>query len=290
MPAMPLAPRRRGRAANAGSDVKSMRLGARPDRRWLVWLCLALLVLPVCFAAMRSRSETAISILPTESALPTDREPITPIPDPPRADTRRLALGARLFNDRHLSGDGMRACSSCHDLLTNGAGGRPRGTTPDGSKLLFNTPTVFNAALNFRLDWEGNLRTLEEQAAASLTDRRTMASSWPRVLAYLRGNPTLRQQFERAFGHAPDRASLLNAIATFEGSLLTPGSRFDRWLGGDSGALSIEEKHGYHLFKSFGCVSCHQGVNVGGNLFERPGIFHPLASAAPGTAPSAELA
>jgi len=84
-----------------------------------------------------------------------------------------------------------------------------------------------------------------------------------------------------AYSHEPDRASLLDAIATYERSLLTPGSRFDRWLGGDTAALSAEEQDGYQLFKSLGCVSCHQGVNIGGNLFERHGIFHPLASPKP---------
>ncbi|MBV8120512.1 MAG: c-type cytochrome [Alphaproteobacteria bacterium] len=88
-------------------------------------------------------------------------------------------------------------------------------------------------------------------------------------------------QFEEAYGHPPDRSSLLDAIATYVQSLLTPGSRFDRWLGGDAAALSAEELNGYQLFKSLGCVSCHQGVNVGGNLFERHGIFHPLASPKP---------
>jgi cytochrome c peroxidase len=77
------------------------------------------------------------------------------------------------------------------------------------------------------------------------------------------------------------RASLLDAIATYERSLVTPGSRFDRWLGGDAAALSAVEQDGYRLFKSLGCVSCHQGANVGGNLFERHGIFHPLASPKP---------
>ncbi len=74
---------------------------------------------------------------------------------------------------------------------------------------------------------------------------------------------------------------MLDAIATYERTLVTPGSRFDRWLGGDEAALSVEEQSGYQLFKSIGCVSCHQGMNIGGNLFERHGIFHPLASPEP---------
>ncbi|WP_428490690.1 cytochrome-c peroxidase [Rhodopila sp.] len=88
-------------------------------------------------------------------------------------------------------------------------------------------------------------------------------------------------QFADAYGHAPDRASLLDAIAIFERSLLTAGSRFDRRLEGDTAALTPEEHDGYKLFVSLGCVSRHQGVNVGGNLYERHGIFGPLAAPKP---------
>jgi cytochrome c peroxidase len=73
----------------------------------------------------------------------------------------------------------------------------------------------------------------------------------------------------------------LDAIATYVRSLLTPGSRFDLWLGGDAAALTAEELNGYRLFKSLGCISCHQGVNIGGNLYQRHGIFHPLAAPKP---------
>ena len=75
--------------------------------------------------------------------------------------------------------------------------------------------------------------------------------------------------------------TLWTPSSAFERTLVTPGSRFDRWLAGDAAALSAEELDGYRLFKSLGCVSCHQGVNVGGNLFQRHGIFRPLASPQP---------
>ena len=97
----------------------------------------------------------------------------------------------------------------------------------------------------------------------------------------LRADPNFARAFAEVYGHGPDRASLLDAIASYERTLVTPGSRFDRWLTGDSAALSSEERRGYRLFKSFGCISCHQGVNVGGNLFERHGIFAPLAAPKP---------
>jgi cytochrome c peroxidase len=211
---------------------------------------------------------------------PAEQEPITPVPPPPSADPLKLALGERLFADPRLSGDGSRACTSCHDIRTNGADSSRRDKALDGSELL-NTPTVFNAALSFRLDWEGDFRTLEAQAEAALENQRAMGRSIDEVLEKLSADPEMRHQFEAAYGHAPDRTSLLDAIATYERSLVTPGSRFDRWLDGDAAALSAEEQNGYQLFKSVGCISCHQGANVGGNLFERHGIFRPLASPKP---------
>jgi cytochrome c peroxidase len=143
------------------------------------------------------------------------------------------------------------------------------------------TLSVFDAALNFRLNWEGNFRTLEAQTESSLDNPAHMGAGAAEVVEKLKADPEMTRRFSDAYGRPPDRASLLDAIATYVRSLRTPGSRFDLWLGGDASALSPEELEGYRLFKSFGCVSCHQGVNVGGNLFERHGIFRPLASPKP---------
>jgi cytochrome c peroxidase len=212
---------------------------------------------------------------------PADEEPITPIPAPPPADPLKLALGESLFEDSRLSHDGTLTCSSCHDIHTNGADDGRRKLARDGSKLPFNILTVFNAALSFRLNWEGNFRTLEAQTQSSLENSANMATSVDEVLEKLNADPNVVSRFRRAYGRSPDRTGLLDAIATYERSLVTPGSRFDLWLGGDAAALSAEEQKGYRLFKSLGCVSCHQGVNVGGNLFQRHGIFRPLASPKP---------
>jgi cytochrome c peroxidase len=218
----------------------------------------------------------------TSSAEPlADQEPITPIPPPPAADPKKVALGERLFGDPRLSGDGKLACSSCHDLRTNGANRNSANVAHDGSKLPFNTLTVFNAALNFRLNWEGNYRALEAHAESSLKNPANMRTSVEEVLGKLKADPEMVQRFRAAYGQAPDRTNFLDALVTFERSLLTPGSRFDRWLDGDASALSATELDGYQLFKSLGCSSCHQGANIGGNLFERQGIFRPLVSAKP---------
>jgi cytochrome c peroxidase len=128
-------------------------------------------------------------------------------------------------------------------------------------------------SLNFRLNWEGNFRSLEHEIEATLRNPESMASSIDEVVAKLREDRNVVRQFIDAYGRAPDRESVLDAIATYERSLATPGSRFDLWLAGDAGAITAEELSGYQLFKSFGCISCHQGVNVGGNLFQRHGHF-----------------
>ncbi len=210
-----------------------------------------------------------------------DDEPISPVPQPPAADSRKIALGEHLFEDQRLSRDGRTSCSSCHDTRSNGADDHKVETAPDGTPLTLNTPTVFNAALNYRLNWEGNICDLGDQAEGALTDRRGMAMSIDADIRALTQEKGIRQQFEAAYGRGPDRQSLLDAIATYERSLLTPDSRFDLWLRGDTGAMSMEAVEGYRLFKSFGCVACHQGVNVGGNLFEQSGIFNSPAVGRP---------
>ena len=212
-----------------------------------------------------------------ESDTSPNSEPITPIPAPPPTDPLVANLGERLFEDPRLSRGSVRSCITCHDIRLNGAGGRKHLVGLDGKPLHYAPLTVFNAALSFRLSWEGRFRTLEEQAQASLLNPVIMGNpSLQAIVDRLRLDRSIVSQFEDAFGHGPDVRSLLAALATFERSLLTPGSRFDRWLAGDPDALSPQELNGYHLFKSLGCVACHQGVNIGGNLFERRGIFSPL--------------
>src|SRR5262245_8457503 len=209
------------------------------------------------------------------------QEPITPIPAMPAQDPLRAALGEQLFHDSRLSRDNTHSCGSCHDTRSNGASANTRDITPQGEPLALNTPTVFNVGLNFRLNWEGNFRSLERQAEQVLSNPAIMASSVDQALIKLRADADVMRQFRDAYGREPDRSALLDAIVTYERSLVTPGSRFDRFLAGDAGAITPEELSGYRLFKSLGCVTCHQGVNLGGNLFERHGIFHPLGSAQP---------
>jgi cytochrome c peroxidase len=258
-----------------GSDEAGSTLAVH-IRRCAVAIC-ALIFGSLQFSPAPSQSSDQL----LESTSTTAKEPITPIPEATEADSLKIKLGERLFRDTRLSHDNSHSCSSCHDLRTNGAGRGSHDIGLDSSDLPLNTLTIFNAALNFRFGWEGKFRTLESHTAASLENPRIMGNSTAEVVEKLNADSDFPREFAAAYGRGPDAGSILDAIASFQRTLVTPGSRFDHWLTGDAAALSAEELDGYRLFKTLGCISCHQGVNVGGNLFQRHGIFHPLASPKP---------
>lgn len=199
-------------------------------------------------------------------------EPLLPLPETLALDAAKVALGRQLFSDTRLSGDGSIACISCHDLGRGGDDGLPVSKGVAGRLGDINAPTVFNAAFNFRQFWDGRAATLEAQVDGPVHNPVEMAADWPRVLQLLQQDASLRRRFAEAYPQGLNEANVRHAIAEFERSLVTP-SRFDRWLRGDDGALSEDEKAGYRLFKRHGCSSCHQGVNVGGNLFQRFGVM-----------------
>jgi cytochrome c peroxidase len=203
---------------------------------------------------------------------PVDDQPITPI-RPAESDAAKTDLGRKLFGDVRLSGSNATACVSCHRLDRAGDDGRRQPMGADGRPLNFNSPTIFNAALNYRLNWRGNFRTLEEQNDAVLRSAQLMNTTWEELLAKLRADQDYVRSFTALYGSAPARTHVLDALATFQRSLVTPGARFDRYLNGQRDAITAEEERGYHLFKSYGCIACHQGTNVGGNLVQRFGVF-----------------
>jgi len=236
-------------------------------------LALALLV-AVALPGATQPSAPAPSLLPMH-------EPVSPVPALVPGNPLRIALGEALFSDPRLSLDGKRSCMGCHDLATNGASGVQRDLAPDGHPLALNTNTVFNAALSYRLDWAGGERSLEEQARVSLTRPDVMAITPEAAATRLAADPGMVRRFRDAYGRGPDAAALLDAVATFERTLVTPGSPFDRWLAGDADALAPQALQGWRLFKALGCVSCHQGVNIGSNLYQVHGLFRTVGTPEP---------
>jgi cytochrome c peroxidase len=100
-----------------------------------------------------------------------------------------------------------------------------------------------------------------------------MNNTWPELLGKLRADPDYVATFDALYPEGLSPASVVDALVSFEQSLITPNARFDRYLRGERQALNGEELRGYELFKGYGCASCHQGMNVGGNLFNKFGVF-----------------
>lgn len=200
-------------------------------------------------------------------------EPIRPLQIPVGIDMRKVKLGEKLFYEKKLSRDETLACQSCHDLDKGGADAKKTSTGIDGQVLERNAPTVFNTSLNFRQFWDGRAGTLEEQVEGPVTSLKEMSGDWEAIVKKISLDPFYVNAFLESFDGPPTRDNIKKAIAEFERSLVTVNSRFDRYLLGEQSAISSEELEGYLIFKSYGCSSCHQGENVGGNMYEKFGVI-----------------
>ena len=198
---------------------------------------------------------------------------IAPLPTEHNQNEDLAALGQQLFHDKALSSSGTISCASCHDIDRGGVDRLPRSPGVTGELSQVNSPTVLNASFNFRQFWDGRAISLEEQAHGPLTNPIEMNNTWDNIIAYLESDGDYTQQFNSLF---PDRITadnVVKALATFQRTLITANSPFDQYLRGDDTALTPQQLAGYELFQDLGCVSCHQGVNIGGNMYQRIGVM-----------------
>jgi cytochrome c peroxidase len=213
------------------------------------------------------------SALPTRAQLDAVvQNRFAPLPDVGEVDREKVALGRRLFHDPALSRDGTVACASCHVLERGGADGRRTSLGIGGQRGPVNAPTVLNARFNVAQFWDGRAADLAEQVGGPITNPREMGNDWRTVVATLTRDASYREAFRRSYRDGITAANVRDAIATYESILVTP-SRFDRYLRGETDALTAREREGAGLFAQFGCVMCHQGVNVGGQIFQRMGVY-----------------
>lgn len=209
-------------------------------------------------------------------------EPISPLPAPPAVDAARVALGSRLFNDPILSADNSVSCASCHHLNLGGTDRRPVSIGIGGASGTRNAPSVFNAVFNFAQFWDGRAPSLEIQAAGPIHNPIEMGSNWNDVVQRLSSRPDYRDQFRQIYPDGVTSGNIADAIASFEKTLVTPNSRFDRYLRQEAVDLTADEIEGYRRFKTYGCASCHQGRNVGGNLYQPFGVMGDFFADNPG--------
>lgn len=228
------------------------------ERRLAYWEDAALTVVSAPAFDPPPTPDTTWRALPETAPAPLNN-PTTP---------QKIALGMRLFHDPALSADHSVSCASCHDVKS-GAGDDTRGTALGITHIPGprNTPTVYNAAFQARLFWDGRVSSLEAQAKGPLINPEEMGMpSLAAVTARVKADPSYTQAFAQAFEDGADITidRIAMAIAAYERTLITPETPYDRFVRGDASALTNSQKRGMFLFRSLGCVRCHSGPNFSG--------------------------
>ena len=201
-------------------------------------------------------------------------EPIYPIPKNIEVNTAKADIGEQLFFDTRLSRDNSIACATCHQLDTGGDDNLAKGISISGESQLFNTPSIFNALYNFRQNWAGSIKTPQEQIDDVVSSQNGFDNQWQNIISLLSTDKQLTTDFKQVYSDGINKTNIIDALVEFEKTLITPNSRFDRYLRNEDNALSRKEIEGYVIFKELGCISCHQGINIGGNLFQKFGVFY----------------
>lgn len=199
-------------------------------------------------------------------------EPIRPIPYKVEYDAAKAALGKVLYHDTRLSGDGTISCASCHAIETAGVDNERYSDGINGQLGGVNAPTTFNAVFNFVQFWDGRAATLAEQAGGPPLNPVEMGSKdFDEISARIAQDKEFTRLFTEVYPEGLCQASITDAIAEYEKTLLTPDSPFDLYLKGDRNAMTAEQIEGYDIFKDFSCATCHAGVNMGGLTYELMG-------------------
>jgi cytochrome c peroxidase len=205
---------------------------------------------------------------------PFRHEPLRPLREPESADDKKTELGRKLYFDKRLSADNSVSCNTCHNLAANGADNRQYSRGAGKILAEINTPTVFNACLSFRQFWDGRAADLHAQLHEHLFDPAIMRNhSFEEIIKKLAGDKNLKNDFLKIYhggGITPE--SIVETIVAFERTLVTPNSRFDKYLKGSLQLLSEAEIVGYELFKANKCATCHAGMMLGGQSIEKLGI------------------
>jgi len=188
----------------------------------------------------------------------------------------QVELGRQLFFDPRLSLDGTVSCATCHRPALYGTDALAKSIGIEHRPNARNAPTVLNAALQFKAHWIGDRANVEEQAMKSLTGHASFGNPDPAtVIKKIKALPGYEAEFKQAFPNDPEAVKPENwgkAIGAYERTLVTPAP-FDAYLNGDTNALTPQAQNGLKLFIDHGCVSCHNGVGVGGASFQKFGVF-----------------
>jgi cytochrome c peroxidase len=203
------------------------------------------------------------------------RPTTVPYPDDNPYSKAKVELGRKLFFDTALSGDGSRSCATCHAPVSGWQDGVARHEALDGTLLGRRTPSAQDGAWGELFFWDGRAASLEAQALGPVQSALEMNQTLEGMVKTLTANPEYTGLFATAFPENPRITpdTVAKAIATFERSLVSGITPFDRWVGGDPKAISPEAKRGFDIFTGpAGCVSCHSGWQFTDHAFHDIGL------------------
>ncbi len=199
-------------------------------------------------------------------------ETVRPIPDSVPHNADKALLGEALYHDTRLSADGTVSCATCHGIETAGVDNKRYSEGIDGQLGGVNAPTSYNACFNFVQFWDGRAATLADQAAGPPLNPVEMGcKSFDEIVERLSQDKEFVTRFNQIYPEGLSQATITDAIAEYEKTLITPNSAFDRYLKGDQNALTAEQVEGFKLFKDYRCATCHAGENMGGLSYELMG-------------------
>lgn len=210
---------------------------------------------------------------------PARLEPILPVKPAVVEDQAKVELGKKLFFEPRISASGFFSCNSCHNLSRGGSDNLQTSIGHNWAQGPINSPTVLNSSLNFVQFWDGRAKDLKEQAGGPIANPLEMAFTHDLAVKTLNTIPGYVEEYKAVFGKDKiDIDGVTEAIAAFEETLVTPNARFDKWLKGDDNAITKTELEGYELFKSIGCIACHNGEGIGGSTFQKMGLVQPYVT------------
>lgn len=199
-------------------------------------------------------------------------EYIEPLEPAHNENPAKVELGERLFHDARLSKDNTVSCASCHNVLEGGDDGRQFSVGIDGRIGSINAPTVYNLGSNVGYFWDGRAESLDDQISGPIHNPTEMASNWIEIVEKLKRDNSISVAFQNIYPEGLTAKNIRDAIVAYELALVTVNSPVDQYLRGDLDAISDEALRGFKLFNSMGCSSCHQGKNLGGNMYQVFGI------------------
>lgn len=211
-----------------------------------------------CFCGMvQAQQELSIQVIPITIEL----------------DASSVALGEKLFRDKNFSKNQSQACITCHEIDLEQQSHRKTYQGFNKVVGMLNTPTVYNARYNFKQFWNGRVKTLEEAIDDHVSDNSIFNNDWESIISRLKKIPDYVKAFNNSFNNGITQSNIETSLKNYMYSLITPNAPFDLYLQGNEKAISKSALKGYEIFKEYGCISCHQGINIGGNLYQKMGIY-----------------